>query len=77
MATEDAIVVEAFRLGTKRQALTGDEANRAQELLRWLVRDRWRLVEVASGSGLAAGGSGDGRSGMNNAPRGATDTKGD
>ena len=47
MPTDRAIVAEASRLGFKRMALTGDEANRAQELLRWLVRYRERLVQLS------------------------------
>ena len=47
MSTDAAYAAEALRLGTKRMALTGDEANRAQELLRWLVRDRERLVHLS------------------------------
>ena len=47
MTTDAAFTAEAFRLGLKKMPLTADEANRAQELLRWLVRDRERLAHLA------------------------------
>ncbi len=47
MPSDTALLSDAFHLGCKKMPLTADEANQAQELLRWLVRDRVRLLRLS------------------------------
>lgn len=48
MQLSDRVIIgRALKLGEQKMPLTANQANQAQKLLRWMARDRERLLKLS------------------------------